>query len=86
MTAGTVTAGAAGAVGWAALTAVVAASTAFWAAVIPAWASAAGDTGNSPACARWGRVIATAAIRTATAVQSAPRMCRPRLAIVYDGP
>jgi hypothetical protein len=79
VTVGTATAG------WASLTAAAAASTTFSADARPACASALGATGNPPACAHCGTVITTAVLTTATADQTAPRTCRPRLAIFYDG-
>ncbi|MGZ4193345.1 MAG: hypothetical protein ACXVRW_12895, partial [Solirubrobacteraceae bacterium] len=61
-----------------ALTAAAAPSTALCASDRPAWASAVGDT-VTPACAVWGRAIATSAI-TIT-LPAAPESSRPRLTI-----
>jgi len=72
--------------GEAALTAAVARSTACCASARPAWASAPGSTGTPSARARGGMAISATAIRSAIANQRAPPTCRPRLAIVYEGP
>jgi hypothetical protein len=53
---------------------------------MPAWANAFGTTGSPPALAPCGAASATDATTAAAADQSAPETCRPRLAIVYDGP
>jgi hypothetical protein len=53
---------------------------------MPAWTNALGATGSSPAVALCGAVSAADATTATAADQSAPETCRPRLAIVYDGP